>query len=82
LVIGAFEDSDDGDDTVSGNCDWVLSIRSNPKLCSLAFKIAATSTSLRALIGASAETGVGEEATDAADATAFAQLLHLPEATF
>jgi hypothetical protein len=58
----------------------VLSIRDKPELGSLAFKpAAATSTPLRARIGAGAKTGVGEDATDA-DATAFAQLLHQSEA--
>jgi hypothetical protein len=27
---GALEDSDDGDDTATGNFDWVLSIRDKP----------------------------------------------------
>jgi hypothetical protein len=53
------------------NCDWVLSIRDKPKLCSLAFKLAAAkSTPLRALMGARVKTDVGEDATDA-NATAF-----------
>jgi len=39
-----------------------------------------SSTPLRALTRASAKTKVGEEATDAADATAFCTLLHLSKA--
>ncbi len=65
------EDNDDGDDTATGNFDWVLSIRDKIKLYCLVFKpAAATSTPPRVLIGALAITGVGEDATDA-DATAF-----------
>jgi hypothetical protein len=30
LVIGVLEDNDDNDDTASGNCGWVLSIRDKP----------------------------------------------------
>jgi hypothetical protein len=52
-VIGALEDNDDNDDTATGNCEWVLSIRHKPKLYSLAFKPAApTSKPLKALTGA------------------------------
>jgi hypothetical protein len=58
LILGALEDNDDGDDTATGNCEWVLSIRDKPKLNSLAFKPAvATSMPLRALIRARAKTG-------------------------
>jgi hypothetical protein len=32
LYVGVLEDNDDGDDTASGGCDWVLSIRDEPKL--------------------------------------------------
>jgi len=31
LAIGALEDNDDNDDTATGNCTWVLSIRDKPK---------------------------------------------------
>jgi hypothetical protein len=30
LKIGVLEDNDDGDDTASSGCDWVLSIRDKP----------------------------------------------------
>ena len=71
LVIGALEDDEDNDDDTSGIRGWVLSFRDKPKLNSLVFKPAATkSAPLRALTGARAKTGAGEEATDA-DATAF-----------
>jgi hypothetical protein len=60
------EDSDDGDDTVIGNFDWVLSIRDKSELFSLTFKPeAATSKLLGALRGARAKMGVGEDATAA-----------------
>ena len=63
---------EDNDDTATGKCRWVLSIKNKPKLNSLAFKTRPTaSTQLRVLKRARAKTGVGEEATDAADATAF-----------
>jgi len=72
LIIGVLEDNDDNDDTATGNSDWVLSIKDKPKLYDLAFKPAvATSTPLRALTGAREIMEAGEEATDAADATAF-----------
>jgi hypothetical protein len=52
LVIGAFEDNDDRDDTAIGNSEWVLSIRDKSKLFSLAFKpAAATSVLLRVVTG-------------------------------
>ena len=71
LRIEALEDNDDNDDTATGNCEWVLSIRDKIKLYSLVFKpAAASSTSLRVIIGTRAKSGVGEDATDA-DATAF-----------
>lgn len=67
LVIGALEDDEDNDDDTSGICGWVLSFRDKPKLNSLVFKPAATkSAPLRALTGARAKTGAGEDAPDAA----------------
>jgi hypothetical protein len=42
LPIGAFEDNDDNDDTATGKCRWVLSIKDKPKLIDLAFKPAPT----------------------------------------
>jgi len=66
------EDNDDNDDTATGKCRWVLSIKDKPKLNSLAFKPApSASTQLRVLTRARAIMEGGEEATDAADATAF-----------
>ena len=67
LIIGALEDNDDSDDTATGICDWVLSFRDKPKLNSLVFKPAATTSApLRALTGARAKTGTGEDADVAA----------------
>ncbi len=72
LVIGAFEDNDDTDDTTTGSCEWVLSFRDKSKLCSLALKpAAAKSATPRALIGAGAKTGAGEDAVADAAATGF-----------
>jgi hypothetical protein len=62
------EDNDDGDDTPTGKCGWVLSIRDKLKV----FKPeAATLTPLRALMEVLAKSEVGKDATDAADATTF-----------
>ncbi len=76
------EDNDDNDDTATGICDWVLSIRDKPKLLSLAFKTAAaTSASLRVLTGAR-EKRDWEKMQLMLNQQHFAQMLHLPEAIF
>ena len=82
LRIEALEDNDDNDDTATGNCEWVLSIRDKIKLCSLVFKpAAATSTTLRALTGDRAKSG-WEKMQLMLMQQHFAQLLHLSEVNF
>jgi hypothetical protein len=70
LVIGALEDNDDNDDTATGNCGWVLSIRDKHKLDNFSLQTSPpTSVPLKALTGARAKTEAREDAADA-DATA------------
>jgi hypothetical protein len=38
LIIGALKDNDDNDDTATGKCDWVLSIKDKHELNSLTYK--------------------------------------------
>jgi hypothetical protein len=82
LRIEALEDNDDNDDTATGNCEWVLSIRDKIKLYSLVFKpAAASSTSLRVIIGTRAKSG-WEKMQLMLMQQHFAQLLHLSEVNF